>query len=168
MKWTFTTLQTYLDTEFTNKAFQSWLKHHNIHFFTTHNQEVKAMIAERFIHTIKEKLWHSFTHENKRKYTHVIQKLVHAYNNTYHRSIQCSPAEVSPSNQESVWLTLYKSLRPKTLKLKVGTRKRILMIRRRFEKSYNQGWTEEEFEIAEAFTDDPPYYKIKDLRGTIL
>ena len=42
------------------------------------------------------------------------------------------------------------------------------MIRRRFEKSYYQRWTEEEFEIAEAFTDDPPYYKIKDLRGTIL
>ena len=31
-----------------------------------------------------------------------------------------------------------------------------------------QGWTEEEFEIAEAFTDNPPYYKIKDLRGTVL
>ena len=42
------------------------------------------------------------------------------------------------------------------------------MMHRRFEKSYYQGWTEEEFEIAEAFTDDPPYYKIKDLKGTVL
>ena len=42
------------------------------------------------------------------------------------------------------------------------------MMRRRFEKSYYQGWTEEEFEIAKAFTDDPPYYKIKDLKGTVL
>ena len=28
----FSTLQTDLGTEFTNKAFQSWLNHHNIHF----------------------------------------------------------------------------------------------------------------------------------------
>ena len=98
----FSTLQTDLGTEFTNKAFQSWLKHHNIHFFTTHNHEIKASIAERFIRTIKEKLWRYFTYENKPKYTHVIQKLVHAYNHIYHCSIQRSPAEVSSSNQESV------------------------------------------------------------------
>ena len=66
-----------------------------------------------------------------------------------------------------VWLTLYGSLQPKTSKLQVGDRVKISMICRRFEKSYYQGWTEEEFEIAEAFTDDPPYYKIKDLKGTV-
>ena len=98
----------------------------------------------------------------------MIQKLVHAYNHTFHRSIQRSPAEVNPSNQELVWLTLHGSLHPKTPKLKVGDRVRISMMRRRFEKSYYQGWTEEEFEIAEAFTDDPPYYKVKDLKGTVL
>ena len=42
------------------------------------------------------------------------------------------------------------------------------MMHRRFEKSYYQVWTEEEFEIVEAFTDNPPYYKIKDLKGTVL
>ena len=123
---------------------------------------------ERFIYTIKEKLCRYFTHENKRKYTHVIQKLVYAYNHTYHHSIQCSPVKVNPSNQESVWLTLYGSLRPETPKFIVGDRVRISMTRRRFEKSYYQGWTEEEFEIAKAFTDNPPYYKIKDLRDTVL
>ena len=51
----FSTLQTDLGTEFTNKAFQSWLKDHNIHFFQTHNNKIKASIAERFIRTIKEK-----------------------------------------------------------------------------------------------------------------
>ena len=83
----FSILQTDLGTEFTDKAFQSCLKHHNIHFFTTHNHEIKASIVEHFIRTIKEKLWRYFTHENKRKYTQAIQKLVHAYNHTYHQSI---------------------------------------------------------------------------------
>ena len=58
----FFTLQTDLGTEFTNKAFQSWLKQHNIHFFTTHNNKIKASIAERFIRTIQEKLWRYFKH----------------------------------------------------------------------------------------------------------
>ena len=144
------------------KVFQSWLKDHNVHFFYTHNYEIKASIAERFIRIIKEKFWRYFTYENKQKYTHVIQKLVHAYNHTYPRSIQCSPAEVNPSNQGLVWLTLCGDLRPKKRKFSVGTRVRISMTRRQFEKSYYQGWTEEEFEIAEAFTNDPPYYTIKD------
>ena len=39
------------------------------------------------------------------------------------------------------------------------------MIRRQFTKAHNQGWTQEEFEAAEAFTGDPPYNKIIDLRG---
>ena len=93
---------------------------------------------------------------------------MHAYNHTFHRSIQRSPVEVNPFNQEMVWLTLYGSLQPKTPKLKVGDRVRISMMRRRFEKSYYQRWTEEEYEIAEAFTDDPPHYKIKDLKVTVL
>ena len=161
-------LQTDLGTEFTNRAFQSWLKDHKIHFFYTHNHEIKASIAERFICNIKEKLLRYFTYSNKRKYTHVIQKLVHAYNHTYHHSIQRSPAEVNPSNQELVWLTSYGGRRPKKPKLRVGTRVRISMIRRRFEKSYFQGWNEEEFEVAEAFTGDPPNNKIKNLKGVTL
>ena len=37
----FSTLQTNLGTEFTNKAFQSWLKHHNIHFLPHTTTKVK-------------------------------------------------------------------------------------------------------------------------------
>ena len=48
----FSTLQTDLGTGFTNKAFQSWLKDHNIRFFHSHNHEIKASIAERFIRTV--------------------------------------------------------------------------------------------------------------------
>ena len=161
----FSSLQTDLGTEFTNKAFQSWLKDRNIHFFHIYNREIKASIVERFIRTIKEKLFRYFTYSSKRKYVDVIQKLVHAYNHSFHRSIQCSPAEVNPSNQESIWLTLYGDQQPKNPKFSVGTRVRLSVIRGQFTKAHTQGWTQEEFEIAEAFTGDPPYYKIRDLRG---
>ena len=49
-----------------------------------------------------------------------MQKLVHAYNHVYSRSIQGSPAEVNPSNQGFVWLTLCGDLRPKKVKFSVG------------------------------------------------
>ena len=60
----FSSLQTDLGTEFTNKAFQSWLKDHNIHFFHTYNREIKASIEERFFRTIKEKLFRYLTYSN--------------------------------------------------------------------------------------------------------
>ena len=37
----FYTMQTNLGKEFTNKAFQSWLKHRNIHFFTHTTTKLK-------------------------------------------------------------------------------------------------------------------------------
>ena len=70
----FSSLQTDLGTVFTNKAFQSWIKDHNIHYFRTYNREIKASIAERFIRTIKEKLFRYFTYSSKLKYIDVIQK----------------------------------------------------------------------------------------------
>ena len=161
----FSSLQTDLGTEFTNKAFQSWLKDRNIHFFHTYNREIKASIVERFIRTIKEKLFRYFMYSSKWKYVDVIQKLVHAYNHSFHRSIQCSSAEVTPSNQQSIWLTLYGDQQPKNPKFSVGTRVRLSVIRGQFTKDHTQGWTQEEFEIAEAFTGNSPNYKIRDLRG---
>ena len=35
----------------------------------------------------------------------------------------------------------------------------------RFHKGYLSGWTDELFELAKVFRDNPPYYKIKDLQG---
>ena len=47
-------------SEFTNKLLQSWLSSRNLHFFTTHNEETKASIVERFNRTIKTRMWRNF------------------------------------------------------------------------------------------------------------
>ena len=36
-------LQTEKGTEFTNRVFQKFLKEHDVHFFTTYNEETKAV-----------------------------------------------------------------------------------------------------------------------------
>jgi hypothetical protein len=41
-------LQTDKGTELTNRVFQKFLKEHDVHFFTTYNEETKASIVERF------------------------------------------------------------------------------------------------------------------------
>ena len=76
------------------------------HFYTQ-NFDTKASIAERFIRTLKEKLWRYFTYTNNRRYVEVLPALVESYNNTYHRSIRRAPNSVNSENQEKVWLTLY-------------------------------------------------------------
>ena len=64
----FQKLQTDMGREFLNHPFQTWLKQHHVEHFYTQNFDTKASIAERFIRTLKEKLWHYFTYTNSRRY----------------------------------------------------------------------------------------------------
>ena len=159
----FQKLQTDMGREFLNRPFQSWLKQHHIEHFHTKNFDTKATIAERFIRTLKERLWRYFT--NTRRYVEVLPALVESYNNTYHRTIGRAPNSVNAENQEAVWLTLYADPELRKPKLKVGDQVRLSMTRMRFRKGYLPGWTDELFQVAQVFRDNPPYYKIKDLQG---
>ena len=47
------TLQTDKGLEFRNRSIQALLKEHGVHHFSTHNEETKASIAERFNRTLK-------------------------------------------------------------------------------------------------------------------
>ena len=106
-----------------------------------------------------------FTYTNNRRYVEVLPALVESYNNTYHRSIRCAPNSVNSENQETVWLTLYADFEFRKPKLKEGDQVRRSMTRMRFCKGYLHGWTDELFQVAQVFQDNPPYYKIKDLQG---
>ena len=161
----FQKLQTDMGREFLNRPFQNWLKQHHIEHFHTQNFDTKATIAERFIRTLKEKLWRYFTYTNSRRYVEVLPALVESYNNTYHRSIRRAPNSVNSENQEAVWLMLYADPELRKPKLKVGDQVRLSMTRMRFRKGYLPGWTDELFQVAQVFRDNPPYYKIKDLQG---
>ena len=151
-------LQTDKGSEFTNKLLQRWLSSRNIHFFTTHNEETKASIVERFNRTIKTRTWRYFTSKNTKKYIDVLKDLVHSYNHSYHRSIKRTPASVDYENQEKVWLTLCAdSSRIEAPKLSVGDYVRISKTRGNFQKGYFPNWSEELFIITEALQGKPPY-----------
>ena len=104
-------------TEFLNSTFQSMLKQHNIKFYTSENEDMKAAVVERFNRTLKTKMYRYFTARNTRRYVDVLPDLLHSYNHTYHRSIGMAPIEVDDTNEHLVRARLY-PLKPKSYKWK--------------------------------------------------
>ena len=65
-----------------------------VELYSTENEE-KSSIAERWIRTIKEKMWKYFTDNNTYNYIDVLLDLVEDYNNTVHSSTKLTPIEAS-------------------------------------------------------------------------
>jgi len=153
-------------TEFLNLTFQSMLNRHNIKFYTSENEDLKAAVVERFNRTLKEKMFRYFTYKNTRRYLDALDDLVYSYNNTHHRSIGMTPFEVNKDNERIVRARLY-PLKPKSFKWKyvVGDRVRIAMQRQPFRKGYLGQWSEEIFEIATRLPTIPVTYELRDLAG---
>ena len=99
-------LQTDKGTEFLNRNFQSLLKEHSIHLFTT-NSELKTSVVERFNRTFKTHMWKYFTANNTCLYIDILQDIVQGYDNFYHQSIGRAPASVSLLNLGQVRRKLY-------------------------------------------------------------
>ena len=66
---------------------KSWLEKNAIEMYSTHNQE-KSVIAERFIRTLKNKVYKYMTSLSKIVYIDKLDDIVNKYNNTYHRTIK--------------------------------------------------------------------------------
>jgi hypothetical protein len=106
-------LQTDKGTEFINRVFQPFLKEHDMHFFTTYNEETKASIVESFNRTLKTKMWKYFTNRETLTYVDVLSEMVASYDHTVHRTIGIPPAEVTWANQTTVSKSLYGRKGPK-------------------------------------------------------
>ena len=60
--------------------------------FSTHN-EGKSVVAERFIRTLKNKIYHYMTSISKNVYIDKLNDIVNKYNNTYHSTIKMKPVD---------------------------------------------------------------------------
>ena len=61
--------------------------------YLIHN-EGKSVVAERFIRTLKNKIYKYMTSVSKNVYIDKLDDIVNEYNNTYHRTIKIKPADV--------------------------------------------------------------------------
>ena len=83
-----------LGREFYNKSFKDFLKINNIEMYSTYN-EGKSVVAERFIRTLKNKIFKYMTAISKNLYFDVLDDIVNKYNNTVHRTIEMEPINVT-------------------------------------------------------------------------
>ena len=75
---------------------KSWLQDNDIEMYSTHN-EGKSVVYERFIRTLKNKIYRYMTSIWKNVYVNKLNDMVNKYNNTYHRTIKMKPVDVKSS-----------------------------------------------------------------------
>ena len=130
--------------------------------YSTYN-EGKSVVAERFIRTLKNKLYKHMTATGKNVYYDVLDDAVNKYNNTKHSTIKMKPIDVGDNNKR-VYIDEHseKDL-VGDIFLKVGDRVRISRYENIFAKGYAPNWSSEIF-IVDKINDTVPYtYNLKDL-----
>ena len=70
-------------SEFYNNSFKDFLKISNIEMYSTYN-EGKSVVAERFIKTLKSKIFQHMTAASKNIYFDVLDNIVNKYSKTVH------------------------------------------------------------------------------------
>ena len=147
------------------------MKINNTKIYSLYN-EGKFVVAERFIRTLKNKIFKHVTAISKNVYFYVLDDIVNKYNNTVYRTIKMKPIEVTndcyakyngfalngitfnedPSNK-------------KNPKFKFGDNVRISKYKKIFAKGYTPNWSEEVFLINKIKNSVPWTYAISNLNG---
>ena len=106
--------------EFHNNSFKKWLKDNHIKMYSIHNEE-KSVVAERFIRTLKTKIYKYMNSLLKHVYIDKLDYIVNEYNNTDHRTIKMKPVDV----KDNTYIGFKREVIDKGFKFKVGDHVRI-------------------------------------------
>ena len=147
-------------SEFYDAYFKKWLRDNDIVMYSTHN-EGKSVVAERFIRTLKSKIYKYTTSISKNVYIDKLDDIVDEYNNTYHTTIKMKPADV----KDNTYINADKEFNNKDPKFKVGDHVRISKYKNIFAKGYMPNWSGEVFVIKKVKNTVPWTYVINDLNG---
>ena len=147
-------------SRFYNKLMKSRLEKNDIEIHSTHN-EGKSVIAERFIRTLKNKIYKYMTSVSKTVYIDKLDDIVNKYNNTYHRTIKMKPVDV----KSSTYIDSSKEINDEDPNFKIGDIVRISKHKNILAKSYVPNWSEKAFVIKKVKNTVPWTYIIIDLKG---
>ena len=146
--------------EFCNNSFKKWLKDNDIEMYLKHNKG-KSAVAERFIKTLKNKMYKYMTSISKSVYIDKLDDIVDEYNNTYQRASKMKPIDV----KDNTYIDFEKEVNDKDPKFKLGDYVRISKYRNIFVKGYTPNWSEEVCVIEKVKNTVPWTYVINDLNG---
>ena len=119
----------------------------------------KFVFAERFIRTLKNKIFKHITAVSKNVYFDVFDDIFNKYNNTVQRSIKMKPIDVTSDS----YVEYSEDSNEKDPKFKVGDRVRISNHKNIFAKGYTQNWSEVVFVVSKIKNTVPWTYAISDL-----
>ena len=113
-------IQVVQGSKFYNELLKRFLKINNIEMYSTYN-EGKYVVAERFIRTLKNKIFKHMAAVSRNVYFDVLDIIVDKYNNTVYRSIKMKPVDVT----SDFYAEYNEDANEKDTKFKVGDHIRI-------------------------------------------
>ena len=117
-------------SEFYNSSMKSWLEKNEIEMYSTQN-EGKSVIAERFIRTLKNRIYKYMTSVLKNVYIDILDDLVNKCNNTYHNTIKMEPVDL----KSNTYTESSEEINNKDLRFKIGDFVRISKYKNIFAKN---------------------------------
>ena len=131
-----------------------------IEMYSTYN-EGKSVIAEKFIRTLKNKIFHHMTAVSKNVYFDVLDDILNKFNNTVCRTIKMKPIDVT-FDSYAEYNENSNVIQPK---FKVGYHVRTSKHKIVFAKGYTQNWSDDVFVVSKINDTFPWIYKISDLNS---
>ena len=147
-------------SEFYNISFKKWLQDKDIVMYSRHN-EGKSVVVERFIRTLKNRIYKYTTSISKNVYIDKLDDIMNEYNNTYHTTIKMKPIDV----KYNTYINTDKEVNDKDRKFKVGDHVRISKYKNIFAKGYTPNWSEEVSVVKEVKNIVPWTDVINDING---
>ena len=127
---------------------------------SSHN-EGNSVVAERFIRTLKIKIYQYMTSVSKNVYIDKLDDIVNKYNNTYHSTIKMKPVDV----KSNTYIDSSKEINNKDPKFKIGDIVRISKYKNIFAKFYTPNCSEEVLVNKKVKNIVPCTYIVSDLKG---
>jgi hypothetical protein len=141
------------------------LQKQQVQLFTSENSDIKCAMAERFIRTLKSRIFRLFRHRVATRYIDKLSAIVQSYNHSGQSAHGMRPVDVSQDNSLLVYNRLKKVPPHRKPKYTVGQHVRIAKDKSLFEKGYEYRFTEELFVIDKVIPHAVPVYILKDLQG---
>ena len=107
-------------SEFYSNSFKKWLKRNDIRMYLIQNER-KSVVAEKFIRTLKNKIYKYMKTISKNVYIDKLDDIVNEYNDTYHRTIKMRPVDV----KDNTYIDFEKEVNDKDPKFEIGDHVRI-------------------------------------------
>ena len=121
---------------------QSLLEKNAIEMYSAYN-EGKSVVAERFIRTLKNKIYKCMTSVSKKVYIDKLDGTANKYNNAYYGTIKMKLVDV----KSNTYIDSNKDINDQHLKFKIGHTVRISKYKNIFAKGSTPDWSEEVFVI---------------------